>query len=145
MVQGDLMSPEAAVAGAHTVFLVTNFWETMSKETEIAQGKAVADASKAAGVKHLIFSSLINVTEATQGRLVHVKHFDSKAEIEGYIRKIGVPATFVQAGMFMSNWFGMIRKQEDGSYRWAHPTAPDVSKFPAFDVVADTGKLKTQW
>jgi uncharacterized protein YbjT (DUF2867 family) len=132
------MSPEKAVDGAHTVFLVTNFWETMSAEKEVAQGKSVADASKAAGVKHIVFSSLINVEKASEGRLVHVKHFDGKADIEDYIRSIGVPATFVQPGMFMSSFFNTIKKQEDGTYRWAHPVKPDGAKIPLFNV-ADTG------
>lgn len=139
VISADLMSPEKAVAGAHTVFLVTNFWETMSTEKEMAQGKSVADASKAAGVKHIIFSSLINVTKASQGRFVHVQHFDGKAEIEDYIRSTGVPATFFQPGMFMSGFFGMFKKQDNGSYRWAHPVKPGGAKLPLFDV-QDTGK-----
>src|SRR6478735_8795352 len=84
LLQADMSTPEAAapaVDGAHTVFVVTNFWESMSAATEIAQGKAVTDAAKAAGVQHLIFSSLINTSKASQGRLSHISHFDGKAEI----------------------------------------------------------------
>jgi uncharacterized protein YbjT (DUF2867 family) len=98
LVSADMSSAEAArpaVTGAHTVFLVTNFWESMSRETEVAQGKAVTDACKEAGVKHIVFSSLRNVTEITNGRLPNVSHFDGKAEIEEYIRASGVPASFV--------------------------------------------------
>ena len=140
--KADMSSPETAapaVQDAHTVFLVTNFWESMSDETEIAQGKAVADACKTAGVKHLIFSSLINANKATQGRLQNVKHFDSKAKIEDYIRQIGLPATFVQPGIFMSGLLGWIRKGEDGEYTWAMPFDADTTKMPLFDAVADTG------
>ncbi|GKZ26969.1 hypothetical protein AbraIFM66951_003922 [Aspergillus brasiliensis] len=64
MSDGDSLA--AAVQGAHA-FLVTNFWETASKTTEVAQGKAVADACKATHVQHLIFSSLINTTKASRG------------------------------------------------------------------------------
>lgn len=135
-------SPETAapaVEGAHTVFLVTNFWESMSEDIEYAQGKAVADASKAAGVKHIIFSSLINVKEASKGRLAKVKHFDSKAKIEDYIRSLDISATFVQPGMYMSSFFNLIRKGEDGTYTWAHPTPPDEAKLPLFDPLPDLG------
>jgi uncharacterized protein YbjT (DUF2867 family) len=90
----------------------------------------------------MVFSSLINVTQATHRRLVNVKHFDGKAEIEAYIRRIGLPATFVQPGIFMSGWFNLIRKQENGTYKGFHPAEPDVVKFPAFDV-SDTGLLIT--
>ncbi|GAB0138979.1 hypothetical protein EsDP_00007198 [Epichloe bromicola] len=130
-----------AVQDAHTVFIVTNFWESMSAALEIAQGKAVADAAKAAGVKHIIFSSLINVKDASGGRLPHVSHFDAKAHIEDYIRATGVPATFVQPGLFMSGFFQFIRKQADGSLLWAMPAGvkADDARLPLLDAAADTG------
>lgn len=110
---------------AHTAFLVTNFWETMSQDTEIAQGKAVTDAIKAAGVDHIIASTLINVTEASKGKLTHLLHFDCKHKIEEYIRQNGVPSTFVLPGFFMSNFFDMVRKNEDGSFALARPVSCD--------------------
>ncbi|GAO19938.1 hypothetical protein UVI_02043640 [Ustilaginoidea virens] len=144
MVQADMSSAEAAapaVQGAHTVFLVTNFWETMSAEVEMAQGKAVADAARAAGVKHLIFSSLMDVSRATGGRLRHVTHFDGKARVEEYIRGSGVPCTFVQPGLFMSGFFSFLRRQDDGSFRWAAPQGVRAheAQLPLFDAASDTG------
>ena len=44
--------------GAYVVFSVTNFLEKMDAAREITQGKAVADAAKAEGVQHLVWSSL---------------------------------------------------------------------------------------
>ncbi|KAK3678843.1 hypothetical protein LTR78_001296 [Recurvomyces mirabilis] len=129
------------VDGAHTVFLMTNFWESMSATKEVAQGKAVADACKAAGVKHLIFSSLINTTEASQGRLSHISHFDGKAQIEAYIRDIQVPATFVLPGMFMSGFLTMLRKNEEGGYTLALPVSEDKAQIPLLDAASDTGKF----
>lgn len=128
-----------AVQGAHTVFLMTNFWETMSADTEIAQGKAVTDAAKAAGVKHLIFSSLINTTEASKGKLPNIAHFDGKAKIEAHIRQSGVPSTFVLPGMFASAYFETIRKGEDGTYTLALPVNEDKAQLPIFDAAGDTG------
>lgn len=142
LVSADMSSPETAgpaVKGAHTVFLVTNFWESMSADTEIAQGKAVADASKAAGVKHIIFSSLINVNDATDGRLPNISHFDGKADIEAYINSIGLPGTFFQPGFFMSGFLQTFRAGDDGSYTWAWPEGTAKAKVPLFDPVADTG------
>ncbi|KKZ64783.1 hypothetical protein EMCG_09324 [[Emmonsia] crescens] len=144
MMSADMNSTSSiapAVANAHTVFLVTNFWETAKKEVEYSQGKNVADAAKSAGVSHLIFSSLINVTEATQGRLPHVDHFDGKADIEKYIRDIGLPATFVLAGYYMSNFEMFLKKGEDGVFALNLPIG-DTARFPLFDV-ADTGKYVT--
>ncbi|KAJ6779891.1 hypothetical protein PWT90_08663 [Aphanocladium album] len=142
VVVADMSSVEAAapaVKGAHTVFLVTNFWETGSADTELAQGKAVTDAAKAAGVKHIIASTLLNVTEMSKGRLPGVTHFDSKAKIEQYIRQSGIPATFFLPGFYMSNFFDMIRKNEDGSFTLTLPVDGDKAQIPAFDTDSDTG------
>ncbi|KAK9482199.1 hypothetical protein V1527DRAFT_477178 [Lipomyces starkeyi] len=143
MISADMSSTESvapALKDAHTVFLVTNYWETMSRDIEYKQGKNVADAAKAAGVSHMIFSSLINVTEATNGALPNVPHFDGKAEIEKYIRASGIPATFVLPGYFMSNLISSLKKKEDGSYQMVLPIS-DAARFPLFDVVNDTGKF----
>ncbi|CRG90536.1 NmrA-like family domain-containing protein 1 [Talaromyces islandicus] len=143
VVSADMSSVEAAlpaVVGAHTVFLVTNFWESVNKDTEVNQGKAVTDACKQAGVKHLIFSSLRNVTEISGGRLPNVTHFDGKAEIESYIRASEVPATFVLAGLFMSNFFQFLNKQDD-TYTLAWPVNLEKTQVPLFDAANDTGKF----
>jgi uncharacterized protein YbjT (DUF2867 family) len=143
MVAADMSSAEAvkpAVKDAHTVFLVTNYWEKASPEAEIAQVKAVTDASKAAGVKHIVHSTLIHVTKATEGRLTHVLHFDAKADGTDYIRQSGVPVTAFLPGYFLSNYFSSFRKQEDGSYAVMMPLPADEKIVPAFDASNDTGK-----
>ncbi|RFU74814.1 hypothetical protein TARUN_7438 [Trichoderma arundinaceum] len=147
LVAADMSSAQSvapAVQGAHTVFLVTNFWESMSADVEISQGKAVVDASKAAGVKHIIFSSLINATKASNGRLPNISHFDGKAKIEEYIRSSGVPGTFVLPGMFMSGFETMIQKNppsEPAGYTLALPVDPHKAVSPLFAAAEDTGKF----
>jgi hypothetical protein len=44
------------------------------------------------------------------GRLRSIHHFDSKADVETYIRSIHVPASFVNPGCFMSNLKTMLTK-----------------------------------
>ncbi|KAG6148559.1 hypothetical protein E4U28_003979 [Claviceps purpurea] len=147
VVKADMSSSQEAhpaVQNAHTIFLVTNFWESMSSATEIAHGKAVTDAAKAAGVKHIIFSSLLHVSDASNGRLSHVTHFDSKAEIETYIRASGVPSTFVQPGLYMTGLFGFIRQNPEGKDKglvWAMPEGVKAqeAKMPLLDAERDTG------
>lgn len=131
---------DAAIDGSHTVFLVTNFWETMDVKQEIAQGRNVADAAKKAKISHLIFSSLPSVSKASNGALTNVAHFDGKADIEEYMRSTGVPSTFFLAGYYMSNYTQLFNKLEDGSYLLAYPVGPDT-KFPLLDAAADTGGL----
>lgn len=111
----------------------------MSSDTELSQGKTVADASKECGVSHLIFSSLLNVSKVTNGRLSHVPHFDAKADVEQYIISTGIPCTFVLAGYFMSNYTQMMNKGEDGSYTLAYPVGPKA-EFPLLDTAEDIGK-----
>lgn len=117
---------------------MTNYWESAKYEVEFNQGKNVADAAKEIGVQHLIFSSLLHVGKITDGRLKRVTHFESKADVEDYIKKIGVPASFYLPGYFMSNFFHGVQKGEDGSLSFAFPVGKDA-KFPLIDI-ADTGK-----
>lgn len=84
-------------------------WEKASAEVEIAQGKAVADAAVAAGATFLIWSSLPNVTEMTEGKLSAVKHFDSKAEVEMYIRDLHIKSTFYMPAFYMQNMTSLFK------------------------------------
>ena len=109
--------------------------------TELQQGRNVADEATAAGVQHIVFSSLINVTEASKGRLPHVAHFDRKADIEQYIRSQGTPATFIQPGYYMTNFTNLqlLRKGDDGSYTLTGPTHATKAQLPLFYPEADMG------
>src|SRR5215213_2769559 len=54
VVQGDMedrSAMERVLDGAYGVFSVQNFWET-GYDREVKQGRTVADAAKAASVKH---------------------------------------------------------------------------------------------
>lgn len=121
------------------MFLVTNYWESKDPVKELSQGKNVADAAKEGGVSHIIFSSLLNVTKTSGGRLTHVPHFDAKADIEEYIRGTGVPSTFVLPGYFMSNLPHMIRPKEDGTLTLSLPVSSQA-KFPLLNAADDYGK-----
>ncbi|KAM0327462.1 hypothetical protein ACHAQA_005750 [Verticillium albo-atrum] len=131
-----------ALKGSHTVFLVTvPDFANPTNGQELAHGKIVADAAVAAGVQHLIYSSLLPVAKETGGRLKHVLHFDHKAEVEQYIRDTGIPSTFVLPGYFMSNYIAlqMLQKGADGSYSLAYPVS-DKAQFPLIDAEVDIGK-----
>ena len=91
---------EAAFQGAYGVFSVQNFWlPNVGYEGEIRQGKNVADAAKAAGIQHLVYSS---VGSAHRG--MGQKHFDSKWEIEQYIHSLDIPFTILRPVAFMDNY-----------------------------------------
>jgi uncharacterized protein YbjT (DUF2867 family) len=141
----DKDSLRDAFKGAYAVYAVTNYWENVDGDAEEQQGRNVADAAKEAGVQHLVWSSLINVTELSKGKYKRVYHFDSKAHVEDYIRASGVPATFMLAGFYMSNLpnMGMIRQERGSAGQelvFSLPV-PEDTPIPLFDADADAGKF----
>lgn len=102
LVAGDLDNRaelDAAFKGVYGVFSVQNFWlPNVGFEGEIKQGKAVANAAKAAGVQHLVYSS---VGSAHRG--MGQKHFESKWIIEQYIHTLDAPYTILRPVFFMDN------------------------------------------
>ncbi|MBX3505390.1 MAG: NmrA/HSCARG family protein [Parvibaculum sp.] len=103
VMQADLMdetSLQAACAGASGVFSVQDFWEH-GFEAEVCQGKNIADAALAAGVRHFVYAS-VGGTDRTAG--LGIRHFDSKAEIERHLAAIGLPCTVVRPVSFFENF-----------------------------------------
>jgi uncharacterized protein YbjT (DUF2867 family) len=94
----DRSSMERALAGAYGIFSVQNFWET-GYDREVQQGKTVADAAKAAGVEHFVYSSV-----GSAHRQTGIPHFESKWGVEEHVRKIGLPYTILRPTYFMQNW-----------------------------------------
>jgi len=84
--------------GVHGVFSVQQFWE-VGVEGEVRQGVQLADAAKAAGVEHIIYSSV-----GSAHRDTGIPHFDSKFEVEEHVRASGVPYTVIRPVFFMQNW-----------------------------------------
>jgi uncharacterized protein YbjT (DUF2867 family) len=127
----DVESLKKAFAGAHGVFGVTNFWEHFSAEKEKVQAKNIADAAKAAGVKHVIWSTLEDTRKlmsADDKRMpilqdkYRVPHFDAKAEADAFFQ--GLPVTFLRTTFYWDNlfMFGLApKKNEQGQYAWAFP------------------------
>ena len=103
VVSGDMderAQLDAAFEGAYGVFSVQNFWlPNVGFEGEIRQGKNVADAAKAAGIQHLVYSS---VGSAHRG--MGQKHFDSKWQIEQHIQALDIPHTILRPVAFFDNF-----------------------------------------
>src|SRR5229473_5897858 len=129
VVAADLDRPDtlkAAFAGAHGVFLVTNFWEEGTDEAK--QATAAVRAAREAGVKHFIWSTLPNVEAISAGRFT-VPHFTGKAKIDRIVKEAGfVHHTFVIAPMYYQVLLGVLapQKQANGSLGWALPLDPTV-------------------
>ena len=127
----DVASLTKAFEGAYGVYGVTNFWEHFSAEKEKSQAKNIAEAAKAAGVKHVIWSTLEDTRQympADDKRMpilqdkYRVPHFDAKAEADSFFKD--VPTTFLLTTFYWDNlyMFGLAPKRgEDGGYKWAFP------------------------
>lgn len=129
----DAESLKRAFAGAHGCFCVTNFWEHFSVDKEKAQARNLAEAAKAAGVEHAIWSTLEDVRRfvplsdnrmPTLGGQYKVPHFDGKGESDAFWTSLGVPTTFLLTSFYWDNFihFGMgPRPGPDGTLTIAFP------------------------
>ncbi|HEY4641495.1 MAG TPA: NmrA/HSCARG family protein [Thermoanaerobaculia bacterium] len=122
----DVESLKKAFAGAYGVYGVTNFWEHFSAEKEKAQAKNIADAATAAGVKHVIWSTLEDTRtlmspDDTRMPMLQEKyrvpHFDGKAEADAYFA--GLPVTFLVTSFYWDNLYTFGMAPKNGS--WAFP------------------------
>jgi uncharacterized protein YbjT (DUF2867 family) len=119
----DRASLDAAVEGVHGVFSVQNYWlPGVGAEGEIRQGKNLADAAQAAGVKHFVYSS-VGGAERNSG----LAHFESKWQIEKHIQALSIPATILRPVAFMDN------------FNWSRPqitngTLPGMGLWPETSV-----------
>src|SRR3954451_15563664 len=145
----DQASLERAFAGAYGVFALTNFWEHFSPEKELVQAGNQARAAKAAGVHHVIWSTLEDTRKwvplsdermpTLQGKY-KVPHFDAKGEADQIFRDLGVPTTFLLTAFY---WDTLIhfgagpQKGPDGRLAISYPLGD--KKLPAI-AVEDIGK-----
>jgi uncharacterized protein YbjT (DUF2867 family) len=142
-------SLERAFAGAYGAFCLTNFWEHSSPAKELAQATNMAKAAKAAGVQHVVWSTLEdtrrwvplsdNRLPTLQGKY-KVPHFDAKGEADDVFRREGVPTTFLLTAFYWDNfvYFGAgPQRMPDGKLSLVFPM--DDKKLPAI-AAEDIGK-----
>jgi uncharacterized protein YbjT (DUF2867 family) len=114
----DQKSLEQAFSGAYGAFCVTNYWEHFSPEKELAQARNLAQAAKAAGLKHVIWSTLedtrrwVPLDDDRMPTLMgkyKVPHLDAKGEANQFFTDAGVPTTMLNTSFYWDNfiYFGM--------------------------------------
>jgi uncharacterized protein YbjT (DUF2867 family) len=143
-------SLKKAFNGAYGVYAVTFFWEHMSPEKEKAQAHNIARAAKAAGVKHIIWSTLEDTRKfiplndnrmPTLGNGQYkVPHYDAKGESNKYFSELNLPVTFLNTSFYWDNliYFGMgPKKGPDGKLNLTIPMGD--KKLPGI-AAEDIGK-----
>jgi uncharacterized protein YbjT (DUF2867 family) len=114
----DADSLKRAFDGAQAAFCVTFYWNHFSPEKELGHATSMAQAAKAAGTQHVIWSTLEdtrrfvplddNRMPTLMGKY-KVPHFDAKGEADNVFRGLGVPTTFLLTSFYWDNYlyFGM--------------------------------------
>ena len=102
LVVGDLFDPASinrAMSGIAGVFSVQTSSPAgeITDEQEVWQGKAIADSALQQGVRHLVYSSGGAAGKGPTG----MGHFDSKSEIEAYVRSLPILSTITRPASFM--------------------------------------------
>ncbi|MEE8046356.1 MAG: NmrA/HSCARG family protein [Dehalococcoidia bacterium] len=138
----DADSIKAAAEGVDSIFIVSNMYEGIDQES--IQGIRVVDAAVAAGVEHIVFSSVAGAN-ANSG----VPHFDSKFKIEERIQEVAPNWTIVAPVFFMENWTfewnlpplltGKVRQAFSPSTSLQMISYVDIGRFTAF--IIDQGSL----
>ncbi|KAL2760625.1 hypothetical protein ACRALDRAFT_2039228 [Sodiomyces alcalophilus JCM 7366] len=124
--------------GVQLAFINTTFYGD-----EFQIGKALADAAKAAGVQHYIYSSMPDHA-AYNPEWPSLPLWASKHRVEEYIRQMDLPATFVYTGIYNNNFTSLLyplfcmELQPDGSFLWQAPFHENV-KLPWIDAEHDVG------
>ena len=132
---GDFTDHDSLVRAARGVDAVyamgTPYEEGSEKET--AQGITLTDAAKAAGVAHLIYSSVASADRATG-----IPHFDSKYEVEKHLQASAVPYTIVAPVYFMENlmqpW--ILSSLRQGKLAMALPARRSLQQIAVADIGA---------
>jgi uncharacterized protein YbjT (DUF2867 family) len=129
----DEASLRKAFTGAYGAYCVTFFWAHFSPEKEQQNARNMANAAKAAGLQHVIWSTLEDTRKwiplsdnrmpTLQGKY-KVPHFDAKGEVNHVFTDAGVPTTFLNTTFYWDNMymFGMgPAKGQDGNYTITFP------------------------
>jgi uncharacterized protein YbjT (DUF2867 family) len=125
VVRGDTGEPgslRAAFAGVDGAFVMTTPFGPGGTEREAEEGIAAVDAVRAAGVPHLVFSSVGGAERSTG-----IPHFESKRRVEEHVERLGQPVTFLRPVFFMENLGGAVGQElEDGTLVLRMPMPADV-------------------
>jgi uncharacterized protein YbjT (DUF2867 family) len=129
----DEESLRKAFEGAYGAYCVTFFWAHFSPEKELAQAGAMGRAAKAAGVRHVIWSTLEDTRRwvpldddrmPTLMEKYKVPHFDAKGEANALFAEQDVPTTLLHTSFYWDNLihFGMEpQRGDDGKLTFTLP------------------------
>ncbi len=131
--QGDMDEPETlppALAGVWGVYGVQNAWE-VGVEREVAEGKALIDAAKAAGAEFFVYSSVGGAERQTG-----IPHFESKWQIERHLRASGLAHAVIRPVFFMENLLASKEEILAGTWAFGMPEEVPLQMIAVDDIGA---------
>lgn len=152
LVSADIDDPASmrkALDGAYGAYFVTFYWAHFSPEKEMTQAQHMAEAAKAAGLQHVIWSTLedtrhsVPLHDDTMPTLMEkykVPHFDAKGESDKFFRDLGVPTTFLRASFYWDNFVFFGAGPKKGADGKLYLTFPLDDKKMAGIASEDIGK-----
>lgn len=130
----DVDSLTRAMEGVDAVYAMATPFEG-GPAVEVRHGRHLADAAQRAGVAHFVYSSVAGASERTG-----IPHFDSKHEVEGYVRSLGLPYTILGPTYFMENFHapGSLEALREGALSMALPPHRGLQMVALEDLAAFT-------
>ena len=155
VVEADLNDEESLVKafdGCYGAFIVTNYWETMDVEKETEQLRNAKEATKKAGLAHVVISTLEDTREfvnnsdskdswTTPHEGMYVPHFDGKGKFAQECLDEGIPATYLYTTCYFENFITALkpsRQSDKGPFALTIPMSDSKLVMVA---VADIGKM----
>lgn len=124
------------------------FINTFPDGDEIKLGKELADAATRHHIQHYIYGSMPDHS-VWNPKWPALPNWACKFAVETYIRELGLPATFLYAGIYNNNFTSLqyplfcMDFKDDGSIEWVAPFHPNT-RLPFLDAEADTGPAVLQ-
>ncbi|KAJ5527627.1 hypothetical protein N7513_011786 [Penicillium frequentans] len=161
LIQADLDDPESlrqAFAGAHAIFLNTDFWEPYRRavasgtdatasaklgyDAEVKFGKNAVDAAlHISTLERFVYSALGPMNAASGGKYPYSYHWETKAYLADYIQgtELGKLSSFIYIGGYLTNQFLYPKfRKEIGGYALVLP-ASKQTRLPVIDTARSTG------
>ncbi|KAI0018393.1 NAD(P)-binding protein [Xylariomycetidae sp. FL0641] len=162
IVRADLDDPaslDAAFAGAHAIFLNTDFWgpyvslttagtglkesSTRAFEVEITHGKnAALAAANTPTLERLVYSALGPMKAASRGNYPDSYHWDSKAAIVEFIEKdmpdLAKKMSVLYLGAYITNSLLLPKNSKEGQWVNTIPCSKAM-RLPIVDADRSTG------
>ncbi len=125
----DRASVERAAKSADAIFAMST--REAGAEVETRQGITVADAAKAAGTRHLIFTSV-----GSADRRTGIPHFESKYKVEQHIQSLAIAHTIIGPVFFMENLLGpwWLPGLQEGKLAMALPASRALQQVALDDI-----------